>query len=196
MQKTTWKGNECVTLFQGEYHASRSGAVLSTLLGSCVAACLYDPVTGVIGMNHFLLANPRYARTLEYTETEAGRYGIHSMELLINKMLTSGARRVNLRAKAFGGAVLLQHPPASNPNFFCVGDVNVRFILAFLKNERIPLVTRDLGGRRGRVIYFSPMDYSVHVKRARNTAVVKRDQKYWVQSIRRQEAVGANVELW
>jgi chemotaxis protein CheD len=88
----------------GDYRVGRGPIVLSTLLGSCVAVCLYDPVRRLIGMNHFLLANRRCCRDVPVLASEAGRYGVHAMELLIDRMLHCGARRRDLKAKAFGGA--------------------------------------------------------------------------------------------
>lgn len=66
-----------VTLYPGEYYVSRGKVVISTLLGSCVSACLYDPVNRVVGMNHFLLSNKRYSKHMPMYATEAGRYGIN-----------------------------------------------------------------------------------------------------------------------
>ena len=128
-----------VSLNPGEFHASTEPVTISTLLGSCIAACLYDPVNRVIGMNHFLLSNRRYSRELPNTLSEAGRYGIYAMELLINDMMHRGAKRKNLRAKAFGGATIFSQSREVG-NFYCVSEVNVRFIREFLENERIPLV--------------------------------------------------------
>ena len=85
-----------ITVKPGEYYVSKEDVVISTLLGSCVSACLYDPVKRIVGMNHFLLSNKRYARRMPYYETEAGRYGVHSMEMLINEMMKMGARREHL----------------------------------------------------------------------------------------------------
>ena len=91
----------------GARYVASTAVDIKTLLGSCIAACLYDPSAGVAGLNHFLLAAPRYSRSMPYTETDAGRYGIHAMELLINDMLKLGATRAGLRAKIFGGASML-----------------------------------------------------------------------------------------
>ena len=96
-----------ITLRPGDHRATTDATVLSTLLGSCVAACLYDPSARVSGMNHFLLANRRYARSMPLNVTEAGRYGIHAMELLINDMMKLGAQRARLQAKVFGGGAIL-----------------------------------------------------------------------------------------
>jgi len=93
-------------------------------------------------MNHFLLSNRRYAKNLPVCLSEAGRYGIHAMELLINEMLQKGAKRGNLRAKAFGGGTM-HGVSTTQDNFFCVGEVNVRFIREFLKKRGY---TADCGG--------------------------------------------------
>lgn len=136
--------------------------VLSTLLGSCVAACLYDPVKRIFGMNHFLLASRRSQYGSVLLESEAGRYGIHAMELLINQMLRRGAQRNHLVAKVFGGANVLQQ--TNLPESFAIGELNQRFILMYLEQEGIPLLASDLGGDQGRQIHFVGSDFSVYVK--------------------------------
>ena len=155
-----------ISIVPGGYHVSTENVVISTLLGSCISVCLYDPVNNIIGMNHFMLSNHRYAKNMPVCITEAGRYGIHSMELLINGMMKLGAKRDNLRAKAFGGGSMWEY---KGDNFFCVGNVNIRFIKEFLKNDEIPLVTSDLGGDYGRVIHFSFGDFAVYVKKIQKT---------------------------
>ena len=138
-----------VVLKPGEHYVSAETAVVvSTLLGSCISACLYDPVRRIVGMNHFLLANHRYSRETPVCLSEAGRYGIHSMELIINGMMKLGAGRQRIPAKVFGGSSML---PVSGTscNFACVGEVNCRFIVEFLKNDGIPLISSDLGGEPG-----------------------------------------------
>ncbi len=187
-----------VNVLPGEYYASDQPVTIRTLLGSCVAACLYDPVTKVIGMNHFLLSNRRYAQNIPIVLSEAGRYGIHAMELLINDMLKLGAKRKNLRAKAFGGGTIYLGPDAKD-NFFCVGDVNTRFIREFLKNDGIPLVAEDLGGERARVIHFVFEDYAVHVKKIAKTSassLVREERQFWLKTIEKQEKSKVQTDVW
>lgn len=182
----------------GEYFVSRDDVVVYTILGSCVSACLYDPVNKIVGMNHFLLSNPRYAKNMPISLTEAGRYGIHSMELLINEMLRLGAKRYNLRAKAFGGSSLLGTSVKSD-NFFCVGQVNTKFIIEFLQNEGIPLVNADLGGDRGRVIYFCSEDHSVFMKNIKptvNQQLLQREKQYWQHELEDHEKKVAEPDIW
>ena len=187
-----------VTILPGEFYASHSEITICTLLGSCVSACLYDPANRVIGMNHFLLSNRRYAKEMPTCLTEAGRYGIHAMELLITDMLKLGAKRANLKAKAFGGGAIFLTPDRQD-NFYCVGDVNIRFIREFLKNENIQLVSEDLGGNSARVVHFLFDDYSVHVKKIQSSSasnLVQSEHQYWLKSIESQEKAARTVEIW
>jgi chemotaxis protein CheD len=187
-----------VTLRPGEYYVSNQASVISTLLGSCISACLYDPGNRVIGMNHFLLSSKRYAKEMPICTTEAGRYGVHAMELVINGMLKIGAERQNLRAKAFGGGSLFQAPGGSD-NFFCVGEVNMRFILEFLRNDGIPLISSDLGGEIGRVIRFSSDDFSVTMKRIRKSRrpeLLQEERKFWQSSLEIVSQRTGKVDLW
>ncbi len=186
-----------IHLHPGEYYVSTREVVISTLLGSCVSACLFDPVQRIVGMNHFLLSNPRYSRDLPYYITEAGRYGIQAMELIINAMLSRGARKSCIRAKAFGGASLFQSSSEVG-NFFCVGQVNVTFIREFLRQENIPLISEDLGGDRGRVIRFHAEDYSVYVRKMRpatNTRLGTIEKQFWQKSIQKQQEAPP-PEIW
>lgn len=172
----------------GGQHATRDKLVISTLLGSCVAVCLFDEAAGVAGMNHFLLANRRYAKSMPLTVTEAGRYGIHAMELLINDMMKLGASRPRLRAKAFGGGRIFS--ACGSDNFLCVGEVNERFIREYLTTERLPLVSEDLGGYLGRVIHFHTDTFQVfrrYIPKSQSVKVVEEERGFWEASIKRHE---------
>lgn len=132
------------TILQGQYEISADpGLVMHTLLGSCIAACLCDPVAGVGGMNHFLL--PGKADD----QDRSLRYGINSMELLINGLLRAGASRGRLQAKLFGGAKMLS-------NLKNIGESNSDFARWFLEMEGIKCVNSSVGGTRGRKIRFWP----------------------------------------
>ncbi|MBI1251535.1 MAG: chemotaxis protein CheD [Alphaproteobacteria bacterium] len=118
--------------------------VLTTILGSCVAACIRDPVARVGGMNHFLLPGDGAAHG------DSVKYGINSMELLINGMLQRGANRARLEAKLFGGARVVQ-------NLSDVGRQNAEFAERFLRSEGITCVGQSMGGDRARRIRYWPM---------------------------------------
>lgn len=135
-----------VNIIQGEWKVLNDpNAVLTTILGSCVAACLRDPVAGIGGMNHFLLPG-----TGNNNGGDATRFGVHLMELLINGLLKQGARRDRLEAKIFGGAKTIAA-------FSNVGEQNALFATQFLKDEQIPIVGASTGGDHGRKLEFWPV---------------------------------------
>ena len=198
MRIQNWKNHQRITIDPGEYYVADDDVVITTLLGSCVSACLYDPQNRIVGMNHFLLSCRHYAQDMPVCITDAGRYGIHSMELLLNAMWNRGARRGNLKAKVFGGSSLLNSAAKPHGNYQAVGDVNIRFILEFLQNEKIPLVASDLGGNVGRVIHFYSGDFSVYVRKiiSRRALVAQKEEHYWKKAIRMQEKRKTEIDLW
>jgi chemotaxis protein methyltransferase CheR len=138
----------------GELHASAAPVWITTLLGSCVAACLFDPTSGVGGMNHFLLPDGTGDR-------ETASYGIHAMELLINEIMKLGGDRRQLQAKVFGGSQILQHTSSST----CVGTRNGNFVKEFLSVESIPIVGELLGGDTGMQVQFLSSNGRARVRR-------------------------------
>lgn len=133
---------------QGEYRVSdEPGLMMTTTLGSCVAACLFDVRRGLGGMNHFLL--PDRPGSLDAAGEASHRYGVHLMELLINGLLAKGASRAHLQAKVFGGACI-------TIGLTDAGARNTAFVERFLRHEGIPLVGGSLAGKRGRRVQFWP----------------------------------------
>lgn len=198
MKIEKYQNGERVIIAPGEFYVTGKPGVISTLLGSCIAACLYDPPRRLIGMNHFMLSNPRYSRDLPLNITDAGRYGIHAMDLLINALMAKGTDRRHLRAKIFGGATIM-NPESNKDNFFCVGQVNCRFILQYLEQERIPIDAMDLGGDFGRVIHFSNGDFAVHrrkVDSSRSSKLAQRDRYCWQRAIELQQEALTEIDLW
>jgi len=144
-----------IHIIQGEYHVTDDpSAMVTTLLGSCVAACLRDPIAGVGGMNHFLLpgqeADQESGQEGGSQRKEAERFGVHLMELLVNGLLRSGARRDRLEAKLFGGARTME-------GLADIGALNAGFAERFLRNEGIRLIGGSLRGDHGRRIQFWPV---------------------------------------
>ncbi len=135
---------QLINITQGEFVAISSSTVcVTTVLGSCVAACLWDENAEVGGMNHILM--PESTRKPE----ELNRYGVNSMEILINEIIKKGGSKKSLQAKVFGGASMMQR----------LGDVgkrNAEFVLRFLEAEGIPCRAKSLGGTRARRIQFWP----------------------------------------
>lgn len=135
-----------INIVQGDYYVSDDpNVVISTLLGSCVAACLYDPLARIGGMNHFLL--PGQVDSVGSSASE--RLGVHLMELLVNGLLKRGAGRDRLQAKIFGGAKTVK-------GLTDIGATNGKFARAFLEHEGIPLTGISLGGNLGRRIQYWP----------------------------------------
>lgn len=134
-----------LTVIQGNYIISDDPDVLlTTVLGSCVAACVYDPTTGVGGINHFLLS--------EQGDGEDGRdslYGSYLMEVLLNDLYKRNARKRDMKVKLFGGAKMFN-------SRFDPGKRNADFITQFMQNEGFDVTAASLGGTRGRRIEFHP----------------------------------------
>ncbi len=135
-----------IHVIQGEHKISRDpDVVLVTILGSCVAACIRDPVAGIGGMNHFLLPGGDGTKA-----SDAERLGVHAMELLLNALLAQGASRRRLEAKLFGGAKTI----AGRAD---VGAMNADFAAGFLKREQITMVGECLRGNMGRRVQYWPV---------------------------------------
>lgn len=131
-------------VIQGEFRVSDDPAVvLTTILGSCVATCLCDPVARVGGMNHFLLPDGEIKQDIGF------RYGLLAMELLVNGLLKRGAQKPRLEAKLFGGAMM-------NGGLGRIGESNAIFARRFLANEGIPCRAESLGGTLARRVRFVP----------------------------------------
>jgi len=135
-----------VHVVQGEHYVTDDAdVVLTTILGSCVALCLWDPVRGAGGMNHFLLPEGKAEGA-----NEGRRYGAFAMELLINDLLRLGAKRERLQGKLFGGARMFN-------GLSDVGAANAAFAERFMRDEGIPVVGTSLGGVGARRIQFWPV---------------------------------------
>jgi len=150
-----------ISIHIGEYHASREPVVIQTLLGSCVAVCLYDPVEKIGGMNHILL--PGKADMKHFNEP--ARYGINAMELLINRIMSLGGIRRRLVAKVFGGAHVLAAISKENGT----GKKIAAFVGEFLRTESIRVASHDVGGRNTRKIFFHTDTGDVFLKRIQPT---------------------------
>ena len=140
-------------LHAGQLFATGEPMEIVTILGSCVSVCLFDAARGVGGANHFMLPGQ--------ASTPSPRYANDAVDLLLAQLLALGARRSRLEAKLFGGASMLKLGTESN------GDLGIRNIEAArlkLAAERIPVVSEDVGGTRGRKLLFSTADGSVLVK--------------------------------
>lgn len=166
-----------IVITQGEFAASdRRDQTISTLLGSCVACCLWDPKAQVGGMNHILLASRG-----DGSDEGANLAGINAMELLVNDLLKYGARRSRLVAKAFGGARMIS-------GLSRIGPANAAFVLDYLRREHIECVSQSLGGTKARHVVFSPSTGAVRLR--------MHDSVPQERPTPRPEAIGNGLELF
>lgn len=185
-------GLEAAKILPGQYYSARRNIVIVTVLGSCVSACLWDPVAHVGGMNHFMLPGGERRTGPLNSTMEAARLGIYAMELLINQLLKLGAERRRLVAKVFGGASVLGGMEVLN-----VGARNADFVVEFLREEGISLLATDLYDVVARKLYFFPMSGRVLVKRLntlRNDTLGRREQNLFLQVAR--ATVNSEVEIF
>jgi len=139
-----------VSIIQGENHVSgEPDVIISTLLGSCVAVCLQDPVGRIGGMNHFLLGEP--GKDDNVRQSDMQRYGVHAMELLINALMRKGAVRSRMRAHLYGGANIIA-------GLGSIGSSNAAFARRFMETEGIAIGHSDLGGTQARRVEFVPYE--------------------------------------
>jgi chemotaxis protein CheD len=144
---------DAVKVLPGEYFVSSDDLMVMTVLGSCIAACIWDSRVRAGGMNHFMLPEGDAAEG-------GGRYGSYAMELLINHLLKLGARRESMQAKVFGGAQVMAGFTSMN-----VGERNTKFVLDYLAMERIPVVSQDVLDIHPRKVCFFPASGKALVKR-------------------------------
>lgn len=180
---------EAAKILPGEYYCTDKDMVIVTVLGSCVSACIRDNITGIGGMNHFMLPD---GGGDDSVVSESMRYGAYAMEVLINQLLKSGARRANLEAKIFGGGNVLRAFTTTN-----VGERNANFVKHFLKEENIRVMGEDLNDIYPRKVYFFPRTGRVLVKKLKemhNNTIVIREQSYATRL--KSNAVAGEVELF
>lgn len=151
------EGRPLIHLASGCVYVSDKPVVVRTLLGSCVSACLHDPVARIGGLNHFLLPD-------QAGDSNSARYGFEAMELLIDECQRLGAIRSRLVARVFGGGHMLAVSPCSKS----VSQKNIEFIRVFLAAANIPTVAEDLGGNFAREIYYFPDTGRTLLRRLQN----------------------------
>lgn len=164
---------EAAKILPGEYYATPRDMVLVTVLGSCVCACIRDKVSGIGGMNHFMLPD---SQDRGNPMGESARYGVYAMEILINQLLKMGAKRSNFEAKVFGGGSVLRGFTVAN-----VGERNAEFVLDFLSTEKISVAAQDLLDVYPRKVYYFPHTGLVRVKKLKNVhnnTIIDRETEY------------------
>jgi chemotaxis protein CheD len=165
-------------ILPGEYYVTRSEEAITTVLGSCISACIRDPSANVGGMNHFMLPEDSGGaagnRWLDPVAGLATRYGSHAMESLINELLKLGASRSRFEVKLFGAGRIL----ASVTD---VGARNIEFVRNYLKTEGLRCIAEDLGDIFPRRIAYFPATGKVKVRRLKPldaTAIAEAERQY------------------
>ncbi len=184
-------GAHAVRILPGEtYTTARKDEAIITVLGSCVAACIRDPRSGLGGMNHFMLPESATGQWGEELSA-AMRYGNFAMEALINAVLKSGCTRRDLEIKLFGGASFTSGPSM-------IGQKNGDFALRYLKEEGLRVVASDLGGVFGRRIHYHPATGKVarlFLRGAGKDQVAAEERRYGAE-LRRKPVDGGDVQLF
>jgi chemotaxis protein CheD len=186
-------GRWTAKILPGEYYVTRSDEAITTVLGSCISACIRDPVEGVGGMNHFMLPEDTTSGRSSWKRAAVGlatRYGSHAMESLVNDLLKLGAARNRLEIKLFGGGRIL----ASMTD---VGQRNISFVRGYARIEGYAIAAEDLGGSQPRKIVYFPTQGRVRVRRLRaieNRSIGDRERIYL--DALRQQPDGGEVELF
>ncbi len=179
-------------LLPGEYYVTCHDEAITTVLGSCISACIRDPKRGVGGMNHFMLPADRACSRNDWLDPVrlATRYGSYAMESLINDLLKVGASRDRLEIKLFGGGRILT-------SMTDVGARNIEFVHDFLRIEGLRIAAEDVGGMQPRKIIYFPAQGRVKVRKLRaieNRSIADREQIY-LESLGKQQD-GGEVELF
>jgi chemotaxis protein CheD len=180
---------EAVKVLPGEYFVSNEDILVMTTLGSCIAACLWDRKAQVGGLNHFMLPDGG----ADAAASGAGRYGSFAMEVLINELLKRGATRATLEAKVFGGGQVIAEMASLN-----VGERNTRFVLDYLRAERIAVVSKDVLGSHPRKVCFLPASGKAMIKRLTLThaPTLLDEERKAAQLAARTASNGGSIELF
>lgn len=162
-------------ILPGEYYVTANNEGVYTTLGSCISACIRDRVSGIGGMNHFMLPASGEADGWKSTGLSAAtRYGNFAMEHLINVILKNGGKRQNLEVKLFGGGRILQ-------NMTDVGMRNITFARDYIRTEGLSIVAEDVGDIFPRMVVYFPATGKVRVKRLRslhNNTILEEENRY------------------
>lgn len=180
-------------ILPGEYYVTKENELITTVLGSCISACIRDKESGIGGMNHFMLpvtTTDKLAQGNYAVVGNATRYGNYAMEHLINTILSNGGKRKNLEVKVFGGGKII-------PSLTDVGIKNIDFVLEYIDTEGLALISKDLGDIYPRKIIYFPQSGKVAMKKIQdlhNDTIAQRERQYF-NNIKNAPVAG-DVELF
>ena len=179
-------------ILPGEFYVSDENEMITTVLGSCVSACVRDRVFRIGGMNHFMLpvdADGTGRWSGDKTDRST-RYGNYAMEHLINEIITHGGMRKNLEIKVFGGGRVLSQATD-------IGKKNIDFVLEYIQTEGLELLGKNVGDIYPRKVNYFPSTGKVRMKKLRNMhndTIIQREESY-LHSLE-EEKVESSVELF
>jgi len=175
-------------ILPGEFYVTAHDEAITTILGSCISACIRDIKAGIGGMNHFMLPISNSASSIE--TANAARYGNFAMEQMINDILRNGGKRENLEIKIFGGGRVMK-------GLTDVGKKNINFVKEYIELEKLNLLAEDVGGVYPRKVMYHPKTGKVKMRKLinqHNDTVETRDESYF-DKITHQENTG-EIELF
>jgi chemotaxis protein CheD len=182
--------HEIASILPGEFFVSREPMIVYTVLGSCISACIRDPIAGVGGMNHFMLPEPKEA--MHDSWGESTRYGSYAMESLINEILKRGGLKSRLEIKLFGAGKIYE-------GNIDVGANNAKWVIGYLKSEGLGTVNTDLGDVFPRKVYYFTDSGRVLMKkieRVKNRTILERESEYAERIKQREQQPMEDVTLF
>ena len=183
---------QAAKILPGEYYVTNYNELVTTVLGSCVSACIRDRVFGIGGMNHFMLPlseGKGWGGASDFTST-ATRFGNYAMEHMINDILKHGGHKKQLEAKIFGGGRMMDAQTD-------IGRTNIDFVCGYLKTEGIPVLAQDVGDIYPRKVIYFPESGKVRVKKLKsmhNSTVLTRETQYRKEIV--EQPVQTDIELF
>ena len=182
--------HEVASILPGEFFVSSEPMVVYTVLGSCISACIRDPIVGVGGMNHFMLPEPKADGNDSWGKSI--RYGSYAMESLINEILKCGGLKNRLEIKLFGGGKIYE-------GNIDVGAINAEWVVSYLKNEGLVTAKADLGDVFPRKVYYFTDSGRVLMKKIehiKNKTIFERENDYAVKIKQREQLPVEDVTLF
>ncbi len=179
-------------ILPGEFYVTRNDEIITTVVGSCVSACIRDKLNGIGGMNHFMLPTDNISSQWQQTHVSvANRYGSYAMEHMINEILKYGGERQFLEVKLFGGGNIMS-------NMGNIGQQNINFVKNYVRSEGLNLLAEDLGDIYPRKILFYPLTGRVRVKklRAMEHSIAARETAYRRSLTKKSTSFDDDIDLF
>ena len=181
-------------ILPGEFYVTKQDEAISTVLGSCISACIWDDKMGIGGMNHFMLpikGDSFGAQGWQSDNSYTCRYGLWAMEYLINEILKYGGSRNNLKVKLFGGGQVIASMSSD------VGAKNIQFAQEYVENEGLKVIGSDVGGPWPRKVLFFPSTGKALVKKiqATHNDTIQRRELQYRDSLEQEQPVNDNTDI-